>query len=250
VKKKNGTLRMCVDYRSLNKATVKNRYPLPNIDDLIDCLEGSTMFTKLDAISGFHQIRMHPNSIEKTAFRCPLGQFEYRCMPFGLTNCPSLFQEQMNRTLNGFLRQFAEVFIDDVCIHSQNEAEHETHVRQVLERLRRDKIYCNKNKCIFFKKEINFLGYNISEKGIRTDESKIKAVKDWETPKNTKEVKSFLGLASFYRKFVPHFSQIASPLYDLLKDKVKFQWEEQESKAFETLSYCKQTHLTLQLVPY
>ncbi|KAD4180372.1 hypothetical protein E3N88_28963 [Mikania micrantha] len=204
VKKKDGSFRMCIDYRELNKLTIKNRYPLPRIDDLFDQLQGATCFSKIDLRSGYHQLRVNDEDIPKTAFRTRYGHYEFVVMPFGLTNAPAVFMDLMNRVCRPYLDQFVIVFIDDILIYSKSEQEHEDHLKKVLELLREEQLYAKFSKCEFWLKEVHFLGHVINRDGIHVDPAKIEAIKNWTTPSTPTEIRSFLGLAGYYRRFV-HF---------------------------------------------
>ncbi|GJV54107.1 putative reverse transcriptase domain-containing protein [Tanacetum coccineum] len=212
VKKKDGSFRMCIDYRELNKLTVKNRYPLPRIDDLFDQLQGSQFFSKIDLRSGYHQLRVHEDDIPKTAFRTRYGHFEFTVMPFGLTNAPAVFMDLMNRVCRPYLDKFVIVFIDDILIYSKTREEHVEHLRLVLELLKKEKLYAKFSKCEFWLREVQFLGHVINGNGIHVDPSKIEAVKNWKAPRTPTEVRSFLGLAGYYRRFIENFSKIAKSL--------------------------------------
>ncbi|GKE05817.1 putative nucleotidyltransferase, ribonuclease H [Tanacetum coccineum] len=210
VKKKDGSLRMCIDYRELNKLTIKNRYPLPRIDDLFDQLQGSRYFSKIDLRSGYHQLRVHEDDIPKTAFRMRYGHFEFTVMPFGLTNAPAVFMDLMNRVCKPYLDKFVIVFIDDILIYSKTKEDHEVHLGLVLELLRKEKL-------------------------IHVDPSKIEAVKNWKTPTTPSEIRSFLGLAGYYRRFIANFSKIAKPLTSLTQKNQKYVWGVEQEEAFQTL---------------
>ncbi|KAG8480712.1 hypothetical protein CXB51_025402 [Gossypium anomalum] len=202
VKKKDGTLRMCIDYRQLNKVTIKNKYPLPRIDDLFDQLKGASVFSKIDLRSGYYQLRVRDSDIPKTAFRTRYGHYEFLVMPFGLTNAPAVFMDLMNRIFRQYLDQFVVVFIDDILIYSRDEIEHAEHLRVVLQILWDKQLYAKFNKCEFWLREVSFLGHVVSASGIRVDPSKISAILDWKPPRNITEVRSFLGLTGYYRRFV------------------------------------------------
>ncbi|GJU10213.1 putative reverse transcriptase domain-containing protein [Tanacetum coccineum] len=202
VKKKDGSLRMCIDYRELNKLTIKNRYPLPRIDDLFDQLQGSRYFSKIDLRSGYHQLRVHEDDIPKTAFRTRYGHFEFTVMPFGLTNAPAVFMDLMNRVCKPYLDKFVIVFIDDILIYSKTKEDHEVHLGLVLELLRKEKLYAKFSKCEFWLQEVHFLGHVVNQNGIHVDPSKIEAVKNWKTPTTPSEIRLFLGLADYYRWFI------------------------------------------------
>ncbi|KAL4021646.1 hypothetical protein IC575_020452 [Cucumis melo] len=195
VKKKDGSMRLCIDYRELNKVTVKNRYPLPRIDDLFDQLQGATVFSKIDLRSGYHQLRIKDGDVPKTAFRSRYGHYEFIVMSFGLTNAPAVFMDLMNRVFREFLDTFVIVFIDDILIYSKTEAEHEEHLRMVLQTLRDNKFYAKFSKCEFWLKQVSFLGHVVSKAGVSMDPAKIEAVTSWPRPSTVSEVRSFLGLA-------------------------------------------------------
>nr|GEW57342.1 putative reverse transcriptase domain-containing protein [Tanacetum cinerariifolium] len=195
VKKKDGALCMCIDYRELNKLTIKNRYPLSRIDDLFDQLQGACYFSKIDIRSGYHQLRVHENDISKTAFRTRYGHFEFTVMPFGLTNAPAVFMDLMNRVCKPYLDKFVIVFIDDILVYSKSKDEHEVHLRLVLELLKKEELYAKFSKCEFWLQEVQFLGHVVNQSGIHVDPSEIKAVKNWKAPTTPSEIRSFLGLA-------------------------------------------------------
>ncbi|GJX41973.1 putative reverse transcriptase domain-containing protein [Tanacetum coccineum] len=202
VKKKDGSLRMCIDYRELNKLTVKNRYPLPRIDDLFDQLQGSSVYSKIDLRSGYHQLRVREEDISKTAFRTRYGHYEFQVMPFGLTNAPAVFMDLMNRVCKPYLDKFVIVFIDDILIYSKSKQEHEEHLKIILELLKKEELYAKFSKCEFWIPKVQFLGHVIDNKGIHVDPAKIKSVKDWASPKTPTEIRQFLGLAGYYRRFI------------------------------------------------
>ncbi|KAL0551959.1 hypothetical protein IC582_011052 [Cucumis melo] len=228
VKKKDGSMRLCIDYRELNKVTVNNRYPLPRIDDLFDQLQGATVFSKIDLRSEYHQLRIKDGDVPKTAFRSRYGHYEFIVMSFGLTNAPAVFMDLMNRVFREFLDTFVIVFIDDILIYSKTEAEHEEHLRIVLQTLRDNKLYAKFSKCEFWLKQVSFLGHVVSKAGVSVDPAKIEAVTGWTRPSTVSEVRSFLGLAGYYRWFVENFSRIATPLTQLTRKGAPFVW----SKAF------------------
>lgn len=217
VRKKDGSLRMCIDYRALNRISVKKSYGIPNIDESLERLHGASYFTTLDLKSGYHQMRLHPEDIPKSSFNTRLGKFEWLVAPFGLTCCPIYFQSLMNRVLDDCINKFALVYLDDVLIFSKTEEEHKVHVRHVLDLLRKNQLVCNLKKCSFAQRETTYLGFRISAAGILPDESKIKAIRDWPRPTNVQEVRQFVGLAQYFRKFCPGFAGVVAPLTNLTR---------------------------------
>ncbi|GJY56601.1 putative nucleotidyltransferase, ribonuclease H [Tanacetum coccineum] len=222
VKKKDGSMRLCIDYRELNRITIRNRYPLPRIDDLFDQLQGAKYFSKIDLRSGYHQLRVREQDISKTAFRTRYGHYEFLVMPFGLTNAPAVFMDLMNRIFHEYLDKFVIVFIDDILVYSKSEEEHEQHLRIVLEILRQKKLYAKFSKCEFWLQQVAFLGHIVSADGIIMDPSKVEAITKWPRPTTVTEVRSFLGLAGYYRRFVEGFSRLALPLTQLMRKGEKF----------------------------
>jgi hypothetical protein len=235
VKKKDGTTRMCIDYRALNDITVKNSYPLPRIDELFDRLQGARYFSKFDLRSGYHQIRVKAEDVPKTAFRTRYGHYEFLVLPFGLTNAPATFMHLMHQTFREQLDDFVIVFLDDILVYSKTLVEHEVHVRKVLDILREQKLYAKESKCELFRTEVDFLGHIVGRGGLRMMEDKVAAVQAWPVPSTISHVRSFLGTIGFYRKFIPAFSSVASPLSDLTKDGATFEWGPTQRGAFETL---------------
>jgi len=235
VKKKDDSLRLCVDYRPLNAVTIKNKYPLPRIDVLFDQLAGARVFSKLDLRSGYHQIKIRPCDIPKTAFSTRYGLYEFLVMSFGLTNAPAYFMYLMNSVFMPDLDKFVVVFIDDILVYSKNEEDHAKHLRIVLQRLRDHQLYAKFSKCEFWLDKVKFLGHTISSEGIAVDPSKVQEVMDWKPPTSVHQIRSFLGLAGYYRRFIPDFSKIAKPMTELLKKGIKFVWDERCEKAFHTL---------------
>lgn len=248
VKKKDGSMRLCIDYRALNKMTIKNRYPLPRTDDLLDRLHGAQVFSKLDLRQGYNQIRIHEPDIEKTAFRSRYGHFEYTAMPFGLTNAPATFMTLMNDILRPFLDKFVVVYLDDILIYSRDETEHQQHLAMVLQVLRDHQLYAKASKCEFFKKEVDFLGHIVGASGLRMEPGKIDAIKSWPVPQNATDVRSFLGMANFYRRYIADCSSIAAPLTDLTQQYKAFQWSDKHQQAFEKLKQAVMTAPVL-LIP-
>ncbi|MCO5586422.1 hypothetical protein L7F22_040362 [Adiantum nelumboides] len=234
VQKKDGTYRMCVDYRALNRITIKNRFPVPRVEDLFDKLQDSTYFSRIDLKSGYHQIRIVDEDIVKTAFCTSFGLYEYLVMPFGLTNAPATFNRMMERIFRPH-RNFTGVFFDDVIIYSKTIEEHKEHLKVTFQALRDNKLYVNQKKSEFFLQEIQYLGHIISKNGIRMDPAKLEVIKDWPNPRNLHEVRSFIGMCAYYRRFIEKFSLIAGPLHDLTKKNVKYVWTKKRQQAFDTL---------------
>jgi len=228
-------MRLCVDYRQLNKVTIKNKYPLPRIDDLMDQLVGACVFSKIDLRSGYHQIRVKSEDIPKTAFRTRYGHYEYLVMPFGVTNAPGVFMDYMNRIFHPYLDSFVVVFIDDILIYSKTKEEHERHLKIALQTLKDNKLYAKLSKCEFWLEEVSFLGHVISRNGIAVDPSKVEAVLSWECPKSVSEIRSFLGLAGYYRRFIEGFSRLALPLTTLTRKDQTFVWNAECERSFVAL---------------
>eukprot|EP00253_Pinus_taeda_P020306 PITA_20306 len=237
VKKKDGTLRMCIDYRQLNKLTIKNKYPLPRIDELFDQVKDETVFSKIDLRSGYHQIRIKDEDIAKTAFRTRYGHYEFVVLPFGLTNALATFMCLMNSIFHPYLDQFMLIFIDDILIYSRTIEEHHEHLRIVLQTLREHQLYAKFSKCDFFKEEIQYLGHVITKDGIAVDPEKIKAIMEWPVPKDVVDVRYFMGLAGYYRRFVEGFSKVAFPITSLQKKGKLFHWTPNCQKSFEHLKH-------------
>ena len=233
--KKDGSWRFCVDYRHLNNITVKNKHPLPIIDELIDELAGAQWFSKLDFRSGYHQIRIAKGEEHKTAFRTHSGLYEFLVMPFGLTNAPATFQGVMNQIFAPLLRKGVLVFMDDILIYSSSLSEHLELLEQVFLIIQQNQFLLKLSKCSFAQTEIEYLGHCISGKGVATEPSKIEAVKLWPTPSNLKDLRGFLGLTGYYRKFIRHYSMISRPLTQLLKKGVQFLWTPTAQESFSLL---------------
>jgi hypothetical protein len=232
VPKKDGSLRLCVDYRQLNSITIKDRYALPLIHELHDRIRGCTHFTTLDMRGAYNLIRMKEGDEWKTAFRTRYGLYEYLVMPFGLTNAPASCQRMINDQLHEYLDIFVVAYLDDILIFSRTETEHIEHVRKVLKKLREARLLLKPEKCEFHKDELPFLGYIIGRNGIRMDPAKVEAVVNWPAPTTVREVQSFLGFANFYRRFIEAYSRVAKPLTELTKQEKGFQWLAEEKKAF------------------
>jgi RNase H-like domain found in reverse transcriptase/Reverse transcriptase (RNA-dependent DNA polymerase)/Integrase zinc binding domain/Retroviral aspartyl protease/Chromo (CHRromatin Organisation MOdifier) domain len=235
VHKKDGSMRMCIDYRALNKITIKNRFPLPRIDELLNCLHGAKVFSKIDLKSAYHQIRIAEQDIPKTAFRTRYGHYEYLVMPFGLTNAPASFQLLVNSLFEDYLERFMLVYLDDILIYSCSEQEHGRHLRLVLQRLRDAKLYAAPSKCEFWKTHVEFLGHIVTADGLGMVDTKVKAIQDWKPPTKLTELRSFLGLAGYYRRFVRDFSALALPLTELTRKDQHFVWQSRQQVAFERL---------------
>ena len=235
VRTKTGDLRLCVDYRALNNQTVKDRYPLPRIEEMLDQLRGARVFTKFDLTSGYHQIAVASEGVHKTAFRTRYGHFEFRVMPFGLTNAPATFQRLMNNVLRPYLDKFVVVYLDDILVYSRDLSEHREHLRLVLGLLRQHKLHVKRSKCEFAMERVSYLGHVIDTSGVHMDPAKVDAVQAWPTPRNVKDVRSFVGLAGYYRRFIKGFSAISAPLHELTKQNVAWDWSSAHDRAFEQL---------------
>ena len=235
VPKKDGSHRLCIDYRKLNAVTEKDSHPLPNIRDIFDQLEGATVFSLLDLVSGYHQIEMHPNSREKTAFSCHLGHFEYNRMPFGLCNAPSVFQRYMNFVLQGLIGKGCLVYLDDIVVYGRNRVEHDANLRKVLTRLRENQLRTKPIKCVLGEKSLKLLGHIVDEHGIHTDPEKCRAISEMTPPRDVPELRRFLGAAGYYRDLIPGFAKLASPLTDLTRKDIPYEWTPARQRAFELL---------------
>ncbi|QRW20379.1 Retrotransposable element Tf2 protein [Rhizoctonia solani] len=238
VKKKNGKLRMCVDYRRLNSMTKKNVYPLPLPQNLIEKLQGAKIFSKFDLKAGYNLVQIKEGDEWKTAFKTKYGLFEYLVMPFGLTNAPAVFQDMMNEIFQDLLDVYVIIYLDNILVFSLNERDHEAHVQEVLKRLQDNDLFCNIEKCHFHIKKIDYLGFIILESGIEVNQSKVTDAMNWLTPKNVKNIQEFLGFVNFYRQFIPNFGNMAQPLYNLLKKDSVWKWDLAEQQSFEGLKKC------------
>jgi hypothetical protein len=245
IKKKDQSLRLCVDYRPLNTVTIKNKYPLPRINILFDQLATAKVFFKVDLCSGYHQIKIRLKDVPKTAFSTRYWLYEYLVMSFGLTNASAYFMYLMNSVFMPELDKFIMVFIDEILVYSKNEAEPEQHLRIVLQWLRDHQLYAKFSKCAFWLKKIPFLGHVISAEGIEVDPSKVQEILDWKSPRSVMQIRSFLGLAGYYRRFIPNFSKITKPMTKLLEKEVRFIWSVQCEEAFLTLRKLLTTALVL-----
>jgi hypothetical protein len=226
---------MCIDYRALNEVTIKNKYPLPRIEDMFDQLRGASVFSNIDLRSGYHQLRIRPSDIPKTTFITKYGLYEFTVMSFGLTNAPTFFMNLMNSVFMDYLDKFVVVFIDDILIYSQSEAEHADHLRMVLQRLREHQLYAKLSKCEFWISEVLFLGHIINKEGLAVDLKKVVDILNWKAPTDARGIKSFIGMAGYYRRFIEGFSKIAKPMTALLGNKVEFKWTQKCQEAFEAL---------------
>lgn len=227
--------RLVVDYRKLNDAAIGDSYPLPNISDILDQLGHSKYFTTLDLASGFHQIEMSPKDAQKTAFTVPLGHYEYTRMPFGLKNAPATFQRLMNNVLSGLQGVRCFVYIDDIVVYADNLENHNIKLKEVFNRLRNHNLKLQPDKCEFLRREVMYLGHLITDSGVQPDPKKIIAVSEFPVPKNPKDIKSFLGLAGYYRRFIDNFSKLCLPLNKLLRKDVEFNWTSSQQEAFDVI---------------
>ncbi|KAJ3702949.1 hypothetical protein LUZ61_006654 [Rhynchospora tenuis] len=246
VPKQDSTWRFCIDYRALNAITVKDKFPIPVVDELLDELKHAHFFTKLDLRSGYHQVRMHEADIHKTAFRTHHGHFEFLVMPFGLSSAPSTFQALINQVLQPFLRQFVLVFFDDILIFSKSWTEHLQHVRTVLLQLRTHNLKLKRSKCTFGQTSIAYLGHVVTHQGVSMDPSKVQAIADWPEPLSVRALRGFLGLAGYYRRFIHNYGALAAPLTNLLR-KGSYSWSSEAASAFAALKTALSASPVLQL---
>ena len=247
VRKPDGSRRLCIDYRQLNDVTTKDSYPLPRVDDTLDALTGARWFSTLDLKSGFYQVEMNEKDKEKTAFACGLGLWHFRVMPFGLANAPSCFERLMEKVLEGLHWKTALIYLDDVIVYGKSFEEELKRLEEVLQRFQNANLKLSPKKCLLFQQEVPYLGHIVGKDGVRTDPTKVAAVREWPTPSNLHELRSFLGLSTYYRRFIKAFSQIAAPLHNLTKKGVRFEWTQECEKAFCEL---KQALIEAPVLPY
>ena len=253
--KKDGKLRMCIDYRQLNNRTIKDSYALPRIEDLLDCLGGNKYYSVLDMKSGYYQVEIEETHKERTAFTVgPLGFFEYNRMPFGLSNAPATYQRLMEDCLGDLHLNICLVYIDDLIVFSKSFEEHIRRLELVLHRLGECGLKLAPQKCEFFKRKVKYVGHVVSEQGIEADPEKVDKIKHWPTPTNPEQVRQFLGFAGYYRKFVKDFSKIAKPLSELMPRsamkksrrprqvyQAEWKWGNEQDEAFKKLIACLST---------
>ena len=247
VPKKGGEMRFCIDYRKLNDITIKDRYPLPRIDDTIDSLSGAKLFSTLDLFSGYWQIEIEPLDQHKTSFICEFGQFEFVRMPFGLTNAPATFQRFMNHIFRKHLNLFVLVYLDDIIIFSRSIEDHVNHLNEVFKILKEAGLRLKLSKCHFAKNQINYLGHVISDQGVAPDPNKTSSIANFPQPRNVKELQSFLGLANYYRKYIKAFAEKAHPLTTLTRKNYQWNWGDEQARAFNCI---KDSLLTKPILGY
>jgi hypothetical protein len=251
VKKKDETLILCINYRQLNKMTIKNKYPLPKINDLFDQVGGENIFSKLDLRSGYHQVRIRDEDINKTTFRTRYKHYEFVGILFGLTNAPKTFMCLMNSIFRQVLDKFVFIFIDDILVYLKMKEEHEEHLKIVLQTLRKHKLYAKFDKCDFYQKQIQYLGHVISEEGIVVDPEKIRAIMEWPIPKDVADIMSFMGITGYYHRFICRFiegfSKITYPITSLQKRRIRFTWSHIFQNNFNKLKELLTTTLILRV---
>jgi uncharacterized protein YqgQ len=235
VPKKNGKKRACIDFRPLNKRTHKDKYPLPEIERILKSFKGAKYYTTLDAASGYWQVMMAPEDRQKTAFQFEQGYYEFKVMPFGLTNAPATFQRLMDSILRDLIGDFVQVYLDDIIIYSRTWEEHMEHIETIFQRLEKAGLKLGRDKCDFAQKEIDFLGHIVNREGIKPDPKKLELIQNWKPPTNKSEIRSFVGLMSYYRQFIENFAVIATPLTSMQGEKKIFKWGKEQQEAFETL---------------
>ena len=235
VKKKDGSIRFCVDYRKLNSITTKDAYSLPRIEDNLDALKGAKFFSTLDLISGYWQVEMAPEDKEKTAFCTKYGLFQFKVMPYGLSNAPGTFERLMETVLRGMQWERAVLYLDDIIVFSDSVEEHLKRLEEILQRLRAANLMLKPSKCHFFKHQVEFLGHIVSQDGVSTDPHKVEAVKEWPIPRRVRDVRAFLGLTGYYRRFIQNYGEIAKPLHKLTEKNTEFVWTTERERAFQKL---------------
>jgi hypothetical protein len=241
VRKKDGTWRFCVDYRQLNALTIKHKHPVPIVEELIDELAGVCWFTKLDLASGYHQILLAEGEQHKTAFQTHHGLYEFLVMPFGLTNAPASFQSLMNQIFAPLLRQCVLVFVDDILIYSPSLSCHVQHLKAIFDILHQNRLFLKRSKCSFALQELEYLGHIIGRDGVATDKTKVHAVTAWPQPTTVKELRGFLSLTGYYRRFIKHYGILARPLTQLLCKGAAFCWGPDQQQAFALLKEAMST---------
>jgi hypothetical protein len=239
VKKPDGSWRFCIDYRALNQVTVKNGHALPRIDDLLDKIQGAKYFSSMDLLQGFYQLPLKESDRPKTAFKTTFGHYQFRVVSMGLSNSPSVFQRVMNQIFQKYLNKFVLIYLDDILIFSKTPQEHLQHIRQVLHIIRKNNLSLKAKKCHFFQSEVKFLGHVISKDGIKPDPEKVQAVQDWVEPSSQTQVRAFLGLTTYFKRFIKGYAKIAAPLMELTKDQYKgnFQLTQPARQAFNELKH-------------
>ena len=250
VNKKDGTKRMVVDYRGLNDITVKNRYPLPRIDDLLDQLQGAKYFSSLDLRSGFHQVRIPSQDAFKTAFRTPQGHYQFKVLCFGLTNAPATFQRTMNKVFKPFIGKSVAVFMDDILVYSKTAEEHLEHLEAILCTLEKEQLYAKLSKCEFFKSEVSFLGHIVGADGVKVSPTKVEALQHWPAPTNLKQLRGFLGLSNFFRRFIQGYAALCAPMSKLLRSTVIWDWSADCEKSFQAVKHAVTNAPVLRLADY
>ncbi len=235
VQKKDGGSRFCVDYRGLNAKTHLDAYPMPQIQDILEPLHGATVFSTLDLKSGYWQLEMEADSINKTAFVTSTGLYEFLCLPFGLKNAAASFQRLMEQVLRKVKGKCCMVYIDDIVVYSKNISEHLQHLQQVVTCLHRAGLTLNLKKCNFIQKSLSFLGHIVTQEGVKTDPAKVSAVESFPIPQSIKDVQRFLGLAGWYHRFIPQFSEKAAPLHALKQKNAIWKWDKQCQQAFDII---------------
>jgi hypothetical protein len=244
VSKPDGTIRFCVNYKKLNNLTIKDKFPLPRIDDSLDSLAGKAIYSTLDCFSGYWQVPLHPNSQHLTSFISPFGSFQFTVLPFGLTNAPSLFSRIMQTILAPFLFQFVIVYIDDICVFSNSTDEHRHHLEMVFQKLEAFSVKLKFKKCSFYRTSFKYLGHIVNFSGIKPDPDKLLVISEFQRPSNPKTVRSFVGLVSYFRKFLPDITRLLEPIQNSIKTK-NFTWDNYAEQAFLQCKTLLTTDLSL-----